>query len=447
MLRRLTKQLAKLASQPRTRSNKNQPRPNVPRTQRFRARAQRRGYRRMIPAASVPTLAKQFSILYQDGNTVKVTGRDLIYQIPQTLTAQSASQVITVIPANPAYWIGTRIGALAQGYQNYRPVDFRVHYIPQCAVTQQGNVLAGTLWNQAPQADALQQSLRTSNGGVLTQCYKAATSIIRMKTNLQYNLFRMGGQFDQESNPFLYIAMAIGCLDTNNNPIIPGYFYVTWSFVLKNPIGQSITYSNSGIIQYSQIETPPTNKSCVYLKNSDAIPCGAVLQLETDSNLNTVPYYNGTAVSVDNADPVWQFSNTTIKAASELAANKAKTEGRIEGLTKRILYNAVTTATTTITPLVYIYYDGVTRGYRAVVVRTAEAVSVPAGTYYITDENLIGQDFGTLLSISTGAAQFYLDPRYTVFAPAPAERAQQPQLLKEEDSKEHLSISLLDSGD
>lgn len=271
----------------------------------FKPRKRRNG----MMAAQTNKFKKEFRILYQDGNTVKVTGRDLIYKIPNDIEGASTN-IITCIPANPAYWIGTRISALAQGYQNYRPVAMNFTYIPQCAVTQQGNVLCGTLWNQAPSNTNLQQSLRTSNGGAISQCYAKFTSKVRMKTNLQYNLYRMGGQFDQESNPFIFLALALACKNNNNQQIIPGYFYVTWSFILKNPIGSNITYGNTGLIAYKDIETLPENKTVVYLSQTDnIIKCGSILQLEDDDNDAVVPKYNGSLCTPNENDPVWQFYN------------------------------------------------------------------------------------------------------------------------------------------
>lgn len=274
----------------------------------FKPRRRRNG----MMAAQTNKFKKEFRILYQDGNTVKVTGRDLIYKIPNDIEGASTN-IITCIPANPAYWIGTRISALAQGYQNYRPVAMNFTYIPQCAVTQQGNVLCGTLWNQAPSNTNLQQSLRTSNGGAISQCYAKFTSKVRMKTNLQYNLYRMGGQFDQESNPFIFLALALACKNSNNQQIIPGYFYVTWSFILKNPIGSNITYGNTGLILYKDIETLPENKTVVYLSQTDnIIKCGSILQLEDDENDAVVPKYNGSLCTPNENDPVWQFYNNAV---------------------------------------------------------------------------------------------------------------------------------------
>lgn len=278
----------------------------------------RRTARNRMPAANTKNMNRDFRILYQDGNTVRVTGRDLVYQIPSDIVSQYNADIITVIPANPCYWIGTRIAALAQGYQNYRPLSIKFNYIPQCAVTQQGNVIAGTLWNQAPSNVNLQQSLRTSNGGQLSQCYKPFTSIVRMKTNLQYNLYKTAGQFDQESNPFVYIAMSVGCLNESKQNIVPGYFYVTWSFVLKNPIGNTNIFFNSGLRLYSDTGSDFDNNTVVFLNaNESELPRGAILQVEKDENGDPVATYNGSYYDLEGDDLVWQFSNSTIQNAQQ----------------------------------------------------------------------------------------------------------------------------------
>lgn len=400
--KRIKRQLARI-KQTQRKLNRN---PRIP--QRIRRQLRRNNARR-LPAATTQSYTKQFRILYQDGNTVKVTGRDLIYKIPDELTQQLTTNVITVIPANPAYWIGTRIAALAQGYQNYRPVAMKIHYVPQCAVTQQGNIIAGTLWDQAPTFESLQQSLRTSNGGLLTQCYKPATSVIRMRTNLQYNLYRMAGQFDQQSNPFIYLALAIACNNANDQPIIPGYFYVTWSFILKNPIGQSITYMNSGLITYDKIDPTPANKTVVYATTSEnnTLPCGALIQLEDDDeNDNLIqPKYNNSDVTINVNDIVWQFSNTAVTqataSASQVALNKGIKqgieEGKVIGLTKIIQYDEQITDTfSTAQGYIAVY----TNDY-AVNISLQEPILTPMPTesvsvYLLNTPALLHQDFGIL---------------------------------------------------
>jgi type III secretion system FlhB-like substrate exporter len=270
-----------------------------------------------MAAAYTKNIPKTFNTMQLSGTSAIVSGTDLIYKIPTQLNGDTTTSVITMIPANPAYWTGTRISAIAQGYQNYRPLNFKVHYIPQCAVTQQGNVLAGTLWNEVPTDDNLQQTLKTSNGGTLTQCYKPATSTVRMKTNLQYNLYRMGGAIDQESNPFIFMALQIGCTDANSQPIIPGYFYITHKYILKNPIGTGIMYQNKGRTTLDNNFQVLNNSSAYTLKqqtlNGIIIPTGTRLDIEKQQNGAVEVYYNGTYLLTiteqQSLTPVWILQN------------------------------------------------------------------------------------------------------------------------------------------
>lgn len=284
---------------------------------------------RKIAAASAKNFTKRFNILRQNGNSVRVTGRDLIYSIPDDLTAPiQDTNVITVIPANPAYWKGTRIAALASGYQNYRPILFKITYIPMCAVTQQGNVIGGTIWDDGIDNANIQQSLRTSNGGFMTQCYVPHTTQIRPKSNLQFNLYRMGGDFTTTSNPFLFIAIAVGCKNQNDQRIIPGYFYITWSFELKNPIGSVNTYNNSGLIKYEDIKDE-MNTTMVNLNTDSNIPFGAYINVEEEEG-QLVPYYNETPIEVLGTTPTWVFTSVTKTSTSK---NITKTPIEYSGVT------------------------------------------------------------------------------------------------------------------
>jgi hypothetical protein len=261
-----------------------------------------------LAVASAKQFKKKFRVLKQNGSSVRVTGRDLIYSIPDDNTAPiQSSNVIAVIPANPVYWRGSRIAALASGYQNYRPLRFRITYVPIVAATQQGNVIGGTVWDNGFESDNIQQSLRTSNGGFLTQCYIPHSTIIRPKTNLQFNLYRVGGAFDQQSNPFIFVAIALGCKNSSNQRVIPGYFYVTWSFELKNPIGTHGMFKNTGLTTYDKIE-PALNTTIVNVDPASDVPFGAYIDVEFE-NTTLVPKYNNTPIELETTTPVWAFQS------------------------------------------------------------------------------------------------------------------------------------------
>lgn len=269
----------------------------------------RRKRRQTMPLATRKAFRKKFKTINQSGTSVRVTGRDLLYTIPDNNTAPiQDTQVITVIPANPLYWRGTRISALAQGYQNYRPILFRVTYVPIVSAMQSGNVIGGSIWDGGIVGDNIQQSLRTSNGGFLTQCFVPHTATVRPKTNLQFNLYRLTGDFNQESNPFLYVALAIGCRNTSNQRIVPGYFYVTWTYEFKNPIGNNQQSYNSGLITYQNL-TQHLNTTIINLKTDSDVPFGAYIQHEKQTEI--INYYNGTTVEINNTDPIWAFANIT----------------------------------------------------------------------------------------------------------------------------------------
>jgi hypothetical protein len=270
---------------------------------------------RRIPAAYTKNFNKMFKVVRQDGNSMTVKGRDLVYAIPDGLKAEfQDTSVVTVIPCNPCYWVGTRVSAIANGYQNYRPLKFTVHYVPQCAVTQQGNVICGTLWNQTPASSNLQQTLRTSSGGVLTQCYKPATSVVSMRSNLQFNLFRCGGKFDQESNPFNFIAISVGCTDASDTKIIPGYFYVNWEYSFKNPIGYSTAFRNSGLKPLSEMDLTMANTTLISCQADKDVgtEVGMIIQVDKAKDSDELLFtYNNTNLNLSKNSSLlcWNFSN------------------------------------------------------------------------------------------------------------------------------------------
>lgn len=352
-----------------------------------------------IAAASARGFNKKFTMLRQNGNSVRVTGRDLIYSIPDDLTSPiQDTNVITVIPANPAYWKGTRIAALASGYQNYRPILFKITYIPMCAVTQQGNVIGGTIWDDGIDNNNLQQSLRTSNGGFMTQCYVPHTTRIRPKSNLQFNLYRMGGEFSTTSNPFIFIAIAVGCKNSSNQRITPGYFYVTWSFELKNPIGSINTFNNTGLITYQNLNTE-MNTTIININPNSEVPFGAYINIE-DQDDEIVAYYNGTPIEIAESTPVWGFTSVS-KTSNTRSISKIP-----------IIYNGVTTTN------LRLGYGG-NKGYIKVMENHYDIyiaimrITEPELNYRISNEDTIllldnsNQNFGISLGETTVVADLY----------------------------------------
>lgn len=369
----------------------------------------RRRIRRVVPlrgrklaAASAKQFKKKFKVIRQNGSSVRVSGRDLIYAIPDDNTSPvQDTTVIAVLSANPVYWKGSRIAALASGYQNYRPIKFKVTYVPIVAVTQQGNVIGGTIWDNGFEVDNVQQSLRTSNGGFLTQCYIPHTTQIRPKTNLQFNLYRVGGAFNQQSNPFVFVAMAIGCKNSSNNRIIPGYFYVTWTFELKNPIGTNGQFTNSGLTTYSTIK-PALNTTLVNIDMEGELPFGAYIDIEYE-NQELQPKYNNTPIELEENTPVWAFQSLGT------AAIRSATQKRI------IHYNLISTDDYVKMPSdkdQAIIFTKSTEAYYTILIPATNQIR---GQYYYAQQadqptmlaNL-SQDFGIYLGLTTKT--FYETP-------------------------------------
>jgi hypothetical protein len=194
----------------------------------------------------------------------------------------------------------------------------------------------------------------------------------------------MAGQFDQESNPFIYIALAIGCTNSNGQKIVPGYFYVTWKYELKNPIGEAIQYYNTGLILYQNIETNYNNKTIVFAGINDTIiATGTTIQLEDDGNTVT-PLYNGSVLIPSESSPVWEFgNNNTTKQNTRLVPVDTKTT---------IYYTAKYTSQTTESGIGYTVEDG--DNYVTHLYTTSQSITYPVGSYKITRRS---QNFGSLV--------------------------------------------------
>lgn len=177
-------------------------------------------------------------------------------------------------------------------------------YIPQVAVTQPGTVYMGTFWNGAAPGQDLQQSLFTSNGGMLTQCYVPADTRIQLGANLPQNLFQLNGSLRPESNPFIFVAGMRG------GDVIPGYFYVTYTYEFKNPIGQTWFYNRSVFTTVSNIPSfSEQNKSLVLLEPDAGYGPGTVMDIEDENNV----LYNGTTVNLSNSTAIQLFGNSQNK--------------------------------------------------------------------------------------------------------------------------------------
>lgn len=86
---------------------------------------------------------------------------------------------------------------------------------------------------------------------------------VSLGSNLPQNLFNMSGDMTWDTCPFYFMALQRGCSyapstatagQTTGLPAtVPGYFFVTYTYDLKNPIGSSWTYSADGLVRASTV--------------------------------------------------------------------------------------------------------------------------------------------------------------------------------------------------
>lgn len=292
----------------RPQNNRRRPRMRRPRVSRrflYQGRA-------ALPAAYSQHVRSRFRSWSWGQNSVMVSGCDLVESIPVYVTNDS-DYLFAIIPANPAYWKGTRIGQIAPTYMNYRPLRISFSYVPQVSVTTPGTVVMGTLWNGTTIPEDIQQALTTSNGGLLTTCYTPADTSVNLGSHLPYNLFRMDGQLQDTTNPFVFVAAFRGA------GVIPGYFYVTYTYEFKNPIGAAIDY---GIVR-SQTDFPSNvprrhnvsaiNRSSFTTSGTTYGP-GTVFDVEwtsatVDKKTTWTPtiFYRGSRITVDDDSSMFDY--------------------------------------------------------------------------------------------------------------------------------------------
>lgn len=266
---------------------------------------------RALPASYASHVKAAWHVKNMTQTTMHVSGCDLVTPLPGTITSIDGTDMFlfTVIPSNPAYWSGTRIGQVAPAYMNYRPLRMVFHYIPQVAVTQPGTVIMGTLWNGASPSEDLQQTLVTSNGGVMINCYVPGCTQIQLAGNLQQNLFTLPGDLNPDTNSFLFVAVARGCTSTSGtSQVVPGYFFVEYEYVFKNPIGQAWDYTRSLPTRVSDATFALPNRSMVLLEQDGNFGPGTIFDVEVRDGV-VGAYYHGSTVGLQPSTLVQVFEN------------------------------------------------------------------------------------------------------------------------------------------
>lgn len=354
--------------------------------------------RQALPSAYAAHVRPRFNVNNSGQSTVRVAGADLVYPIPSTVINGDGDTLFVAIPANPCYWSGTRIGQFAPAYMNYRPIQVRFSYIPQVAVTQQGTVFMGTLWNGAAAQDDIQQTLFTSNGGCLTQCYIPCDTTIKLGTNLQQNLFTCAGPITPDSSPFFFFAGVRGAT------VVPGYFYVSYVYEFKNPVGSSWTYTTS-----SRLTEPVDghmNSSLVLLAQNGNLGPGTIIDVETGG----LTYYHGSPVSITSAFVQFSCDQSSISASrminSNLTVSYTAAVGGLSmpGRTAELTH----TSSSTVKSSAGFYINDRETYYEIAAYYGGTNYSIPADSYYetfaaspLTDLSFVDEAGNTVFALST----------------------------------------------
>lgn len=215
-------------------------------------------------------------------NGLRVSGYDLVYDM-SSVDVDPTSGTFVSIPANPAYWKGTRVAQIATAYSQYRPIYLRFDYFPAVSMQTGGVVTSGTIWGDAPSSNSVQQALTTSNGGKTHTVWSKRSTKVKMGTNLDQNLYNLNGTFEDESNPFIFLAILN---DPKNENPIPGYYMCQYTFEFKNPIGDGNEYETerkaAGEIQVSDVWE---STSAVLRSESAGFAPGTILTIQVISGV------------------------------------------------------------------------------------------------------------------------------------------------------------------
>lgn len=171
----------------------------------------------------------------RDGEVVR--GMDLV-----TSPMISHNNISYFITSNPAAWNGTRIAAIAAGYQNYRPIRFKIHYRPQVGSTSKTSMFIGTVWQNTYITDrsAIEPSLVTSPGGTYLPAWQSSCSVVPLGTNLPQRMFPIRDP-DFTTVPFSVVCRASDGGPTSVAVEMPGRIFIEYEYEFRNAIGSGST--------------------------------------------------------------------------------------------------------------------------------------------------------------------------------------------------------------
>lgn len=233
----LVKKLSQALSTPKKSGRRN----NVGRRRRMMARRSNasRVPRGILAGYGSAVTASFYQRRRGDGEIVR--GFDLVttpYN-PSNLLAPNISYFIT---ANPASWNGTRIAAIAAGYQNYRPLSFKIHYRPQVGSTSTVSMFIGTVWqnNYMTNRSTIEPSLVTSPGGTYLPAWQSCCSVVPLGRRLPQRMFPIRDP-DFSTVPFSVVCRASDGGPDSDSVAMPGRIFIEYVYEFRNAIGSGST--------------------------------------------------------------------------------------------------------------------------------------------------------------------------------------------------------------
>lgn len=191
--------------------------------------------RTSVPLARGGALQMQFQTHSIGKQKMRVSCIDVPYSA-LSATEFDGKSLICLIHCNPNTWPGTRVQVVSDGYQNWRPIRFRLRYVPMVPATTQGQVIIGTFFRQPPTFEGYGQSLLNSNGGGMCTVWQPMVTEVAIEGHMPQKLFNTKGNITQdEVNPFTVAVMASGY----EGKYLPGLVYVDCEFEFVNGVGTS----------------------------------------------------------------------------------------------------------------------------------------------------------------------------------------------------------------
>lgn len=213
------------------------------RNNRRRRRNPRRFGRRMIARGPQGILAGYGSPV-QTVFSQKRTNDGLIVRGFDLVTAFAGDTNISYfMPANPVLWPGTRIAAIASGFQNYRPLKFVIHYRPQVGSDSTLSMFIGTIWqnNYITARDQIEPSLLTSPGGVYEPAWQSSMTEVKCGNNLPQRMYPIRDP-SYTTIPFSVVARAAEGDSTSPAVHMPGRIFMEYTYEFRNAIGLGTGY-------------------------------------------------------------------------------------------------------------------------------------------------------------------------------------------------------------